>query len=93
MNDLIKNEVGEYLTPHQVHLLIMSNGKLIEVNESEYVFEVLVEGTEKPLEARVYKELVPNVDELTIKAMLGDAIFREYTVKYHSSKRLEQQKQ
>lgn len=91
MNDLIKTSNGEYLTPHQIHLLILSNAKMSEVNESEYVLEVNVEGSEKPLEARVNKELVPGADESVIKAMLSDAIFREYTVKYHSSKRLEKQ--
>lgn len=95
MNDLIKNSEGEYLTPHQIHLLIISNGKILEEkeNEQEYILQVMVEGNEKPLEARVAKELVPGVDETTIKSMLGDAIFREYTVKYHSSKRLEKQQE
>lgn len=92
MNDLIKGTDGEYLTPHQIHLLILSEGKL-SVNENEFILNVLIEGSDKLLQSRVAKEMVPGLFDMTIKSMLGDAIFREYTVKYHSSKRLEKQQE
>lgn len=87
MIDLIKSENSGALTPNQVSLIIIANGKLTE-NETHYTLTVDTGHEDSILSWSVLKEQVPNVPPEEIQKLLGDTIYRQYLVIYNSSRRL-----
>lgn len=88
MIDLIKSENNFPLTPNQVSLIIISNGKLSET-ETDYTLTVETGHADAILSWSVAKELVPGLDVTEIQRLLGDTIYRQYLVIYNSSRRLQ----
>lgn len=87
MIDLIKSEKNEILTPNQVSLIIISNGKLTET-DTEFTLNVDTGVENSILSWSVDKEQVPGISPEEIQKLLGDTIFRQYLVIYNSSRRL-----
>jgi len=87
MIDLIKSENNSALTPNQVSLIIISNGKLVET-ETEYTLNVDTGREDSILSWSVPKEQVPGLEAAEVQRLLGDTIYRQYLVIYNSSRRL-----
>ena len=87
MIDLFKSENNGALTPNQVSLIIIANGKLSET-ETHYTLTVDTGHADSILSWSVLKEQVPNVAPEEIQKLLGDTIYRQYLVIYNSSRRL-----
>lgn len=84
---LIQDETFNILVPKQIHVLLLANGQFKHEN-GKYEVVLQLEKPEDVISYSVEEALVPGVSEQDIRALLNDAIFREYTVQYNSARRL-----
>lgn len=87
MIDIMTSNENGVLTPNQISVIILANGKLTET-ETHFNLTVTVGEEDNQLSWSVLKEQVPGLDKEEIKRLLGDTILRQYQVVYNSSRRL-----